>query len=143
MPQTKYGILQSKYGAQSLSQIDQCTTEQDAAHLGNNRRKITLRHAARAIGSQKRGSRSQERGSPRNGQVIPGNSTKYGKKAMTRLRIPWPMSHTVHLVTTLFWCLRGRSVLASIPGAGGRKTWMRWAVCLTLNECHRNRSSIK
>jgi hypothetical protein len=47
MLQTKYGILQSKYGAQNLNQTDQCTAEQDAAQLGNNRCKITLRHAAR------------------------------------------------------------------------------------------------
>jgi hypothetical protein len=33
MLQTKYGILQSKYGAQNLNQIDQCTAEQDAAQL--------------------------------------------------------------------------------------------------------------
>jgi hypothetical protein len=46
--QTKHGILQSKYGVPDLNQIDQCTAEQDAAQLGNNRRKITLRHAARA-----------------------------------------------------------------------------------------------
>ena len=45
MLQTKYGNLQSKYGAQDLNQIDQCTAEQDAAQLDNNRRKITLRHA--------------------------------------------------------------------------------------------------
>lgn len=43
--QTKYGILQSKYGAQNLNQIDQCTAEQDAAQLGDNR----LRYAARAL----------------------------------------------------------------------------------------------
>jgi hypothetical protein len=46
--QTKHSILQSKYGVPDLNQIDQCTAEQDAAQLGNNRRKITLRHAARA-----------------------------------------------------------------------------------------------
>jgi transposase InsO family protein len=46
--QTKYGILQSKYGAQNLNRIDQCTARQDSEELGNNRRKITLRYAAKA-----------------------------------------------------------------------------------------------
>ncbi len=54
--QTKYGILQSKYGAQNLNRIDQCTAGQDGEELGNNRRKITLRYAAKAChtGSSKR-----------------------------------------------------------------------------------------
>jgi hypothetical protein len=46
--QTKHGILQSRYGHQNLNRIDPCTVEQDAKELGNNRRKITLRYAARA-----------------------------------------------------------------------------------------------
>ena len=41
--QTKHGVLQSRYGPQNLNRIDQCTAEQDAKELGNNRRKITLR----------------------------------------------------------------------------------------------------
>lgn len=54
--QTKHGILQSKYGAQNLNRIDQCTAEQDGKEVGNNRRKITLRYAAKAsyTGSNKR-----------------------------------------------------------------------------------------
>jgi hypothetical protein len=54
--QTKQGTLQSRYGTQSLSRIDQCTAEQDAKEPGNNRRKITLRHAAKApyTGSSRR-----------------------------------------------------------------------------------------
>jgi len=43
--QTKYGILKSKYGAQNLNRIDQCTAEEDGKELGNSRRKITLRYA--------------------------------------------------------------------------------------------------
>jgi hypothetical protein len=54
--QTKHGILQSRYGAQNLNRIDQCTAEHDAKELGNNRRKITLRYAAKALhtGSSKK-----------------------------------------------------------------------------------------
>ena len=44
------------YGTQNLNRIDQCTAEQDGKELGNNRRKITLRYAAKAsyAGSSKR-----------------------------------------------------------------------------------------
>jgi hypothetical protein len=54
--QTKYGILQSRYGAQNLNRIDQCTAEEDGKELGDSRRKITLRYAAKAsyTGSSKR-----------------------------------------------------------------------------------------
>jgi hypothetical protein len=54
--QTKYGILHSRYGAQNLNRIDQCTAEEDGKELGNNRRKISLRYAAKAshTGSSKR-----------------------------------------------------------------------------------------
>jgi hypothetical protein len=54
--QTKYGILQSRYGAQNLNRLNPCTAEQDKTELGNNRRKITLRHAAKALytGSSKK-----------------------------------------------------------------------------------------
>jgi hypothetical protein len=54
--QIKYGILQSKYGTQNLNRINQCTAEQDGEELDNNRRKITLRYAAKAChtGSSKK-----------------------------------------------------------------------------------------
>lgn len=54
--QTKYDILQSKYGAQNLNRIDQCTAEEDGKELGDSRRKITLSYAAKAsyTGSIKR-----------------------------------------------------------------------------------------
>jgi hypothetical protein len=47
--QTKYGILQSRYGAQNLNRLNPYTAEQDGTKLGNNRRKITLRYAAKAL----------------------------------------------------------------------------------------------
>jgi hypothetical protein len=46
--QTKHGILQSRYSAQNLNRLDPCTAEQDGKELSNNRRKITLRYAAKA-----------------------------------------------------------------------------------------------
>ena len=47
--QTKYGILKSKYGAQNLNRIDQCTAEEDGKELGDSRCKITLRYAAHTL----------------------------------------------------------------------------------------------
>jgi hypothetical protein len=46
--QTKYGILQSKYGAQNLNRIDQRKAEEDSKEPGDSRRKITLRYTAKA-----------------------------------------------------------------------------------------------
>jgi IS30 family transposase len=46
--QTKHGILRSLYGPQNLNRIDQATAEADGREIGNNRRKITLRYAAKA-----------------------------------------------------------------------------------------------
>jgi hypothetical protein len=47
--QIKHGILQSKYGAQNLTRIDQCIVKDDGKELGDNRRKITFRYAAEAL----------------------------------------------------------------------------------------------
>jgi hypothetical protein len=45
--QTKHGILRSRYGPQNLNRIDQATAEIDGREIGNNRRKVTLRYAAK------------------------------------------------------------------------------------------------
>jgi hypothetical protein len=46
--QTKYGILRSFYAVKNLNAVAQTTAELDNREIGNNRRKITLRHAAKA-----------------------------------------------------------------------------------------------
>jgi hypothetical protein len=46
--QSKHSILCSSYAAKTLSQIDQATAEVDAREIGNSRRKITHRYAAKS-----------------------------------------------------------------------------------------------